>query len=874
MTIFTVTVANDPGTASDGTTGSVGTLSWAIAQANATTGPHQIDINVDVNLTGPLSPVFNSVTINGNGHTVDAGGVTRIFMIGVDNATLHDSRYAGSIIAQRPQVTISDLTLANGLAHGGDGSGDAGGGMGAGGALFVNSSADVTLDGVSFVDNAAKGGRGGLTYGGGGGGGGLGGDGGGLGGANGQSGGGGIFGNGHWAGGGLFGDAGLDLSAGGGGYSGDGGLGGLLFGDGADGLLSIAGLTGSGGNGLGVLFGGSGGANGGGGGGGGEDSGLTLPGGGGGFGGENGVALNGGSGGDGGFGGGGGGFDLGNGGSGGFGGGGAYQADGGFGGGGGELGDGGFGGGGGGGSGNGGFGGGGGSGGQPGFGGGTGDVGIDGGGGGGAGMGGAIFVVEGGSLTIGGTASTSGGAVAGGDSKSLLHGSAFGTGLFLQGTGTLTFDPAADETVTIADVITDQVGSGGTGNDAKSWNLIKTGDGTLVLSGENSYSGTTTVSGGVLQVTGKILSSLGVIAASDGTFRADGSASATSVTVKSGGTLGGNGGVGTVNVCGRRQRQRGRQRRHPDNRRHYLRHRRISRRGDRRDRCRAPVATTSSSSTGRVDLGGATLDGELITASHPPPAPAFTILANDGSDAVVGTFDGLPEGSVVVFDQRQFSVTYKGGDGNDVVLTALQTVIVGTGKKDVVNADTTVKGQLLPTDAADIIKGKGANDTLSGLGGDDQINGGKGKDDITGKSGNDVLNGKNGKDTIHGSKGNDSLDGGKANDKLTGGQDADAFVFSTQLGNNNVDKITDFGKGDDVIQLDSAIFTKIGPAGELANTYFTKGAKAEGSSPQIVYQKSTGDIFYAKNGDASGNQVLFAKVDKGTSLSHHDFFIV
>ena len=151
MTTFAVTVANDPGTASDGTTGAVGTLSWAIAQANATTGPHEIDINVDVNLSGPLSPIFNSVTINGNGHTVDAGGVTRIFMIGVDNATLHDSTYAGSIIAERPQVTISDLTLANGLAQGGDGSGDAGGGMGAGGALFVNSSADVTLDGEEHI---------------------------------------------------------------------------------------------------------------------------------------------------------------------------------------------------------------------------------------------------------------------------------------------------------------------------------------------------------------------------------------------------------------------------------------------------------------------------------------------------------------------------------------------------------------------------------------------------------------------------------------------------------------------------------------------------------------------------------------------------
>ena len=74
MATFDVTIADDPGTNSAGTTGAPGTLSWALAQANAQAGPHTINITVDVNLTGPLSPIFNSVTIEGNGHTIDAGG--------------------------------------------------------------------------------------------------------------------------------------------------------------------------------------------------------------------------------------------------------------------------------------------------------------------------------------------------------------------------------------------------------------------------------------------------------------------------------------------------------------------------------------------------------------------------------------------------------------------------------------------------------------------------------------------------------------------------------------------------------------------------------------------------------------------------------
>ena len=65
------------------------TPSWALAQANAQAGPHTINIMVDVNLTGPLSPIFNSVTINGNDHTINAAGTTRIFMVGVDLATMN-----------------------------------------------------------------------------------------------------------------------------------------------------------------------------------------------------------------------------------------------------------------------------------------------------------------------------------------------------------------------------------------------------------------------------------------------------------------------------------------------------------------------------------------------------------------------------------------------------------------------------------------------------------------------------------------------------------------------------------------------------------------------------------------------------------------
>jgi autotransporter-associated beta strand protein len=49
----------------------------------------------------------------------------------------------------------------------------------------------------------------------------------------------------------------------------------------------------------------------------------------------------------------------------------------------------------------------------------------------------------------------------------------------------------------------------------------------------------------------------------------------------------------------------------------------------------------------------------------------FTILKNDGTDAVSGTFSGLSEGSTLTIGSEQFKISYVGGDGNDVVLTQI-----------------------------------------------------------------------------------------------------------------------------------------------------------------------------------------------------------
>ncbi|MFZ5672708.1 MAG: autotransporter domain-containing protein [Pseudomonadota bacterium] len=422
-------------------------LADAIAQSNDSPGNDVIVLTGNVTLNNFLPPIGTAtsgeLTIDLGGNTISGNNATRVFF------------------ANQGDLKISNGTIADGLAQGGQGGGGnegaGGGGMGAGGALYVRSGANVTVDGVSFANNQATGGMGGAPAGanfGGGGGGGLGGNGGTAhSDDDGSGGGGGAFANGASSSG--------DLGGSGGGPNGGAGGGSLLPG-GNGGDLSGGGGSGGGYNGI-AASGGNGGY---GAGGGGSSHKFES------------------AGGAGGYGGGGGGNGVGAAGNGGFGGGGGGGYE---------------------------------SGGLGGFGGGQGAGGAGFGGGGGAGFGGAVFVQDGGSLIITGSGAMSGGGVQGGSAgDGATGGMARGSGIFLQNAG-MTFAPGQGQTQTVSDIIADD-----TGNGDNSGKLIKDGDGTLILSAINTYSGGTTITAGILQVAAdnNLGASTGGIAIGDGTLRA------------------------------------------------------------------------------------------------------------------------------------------------------------------------------------------------------------------------------------------------------------------------------------------------------------------------------------------------------------------
>lgn len=160
-------------------------------------------------------------------------------------------------------------------------------------------------------------------------------------------------------------------------------------------------------------------------------------------------------------------------------------------------------------------------------------------------------------------------------------------------------------------------------------------------------------------------------------------------------------------------------------------------------------------------------------------------------DALIGDFgDNILDGGKGGLD------TLIGGFGNDTVSYA--------------NADGLVKINL----ATNVLGGRAVGDIISGfenaIGGTfgDALTGTNGSNILDGGAGNDRIDGADGNDTLIGGAGNDILSGGGGNDKLydglgqdalTGGTGRDIFYFAAIDG--SLDRITDFAKGQDIVDL-------------------------------------------------------------------------
>jgi Ca2+-binding RTX toxin-like protein len=126
------------------------------------------------------------------------------------------------------------------------------------------------------------------------------------------------------------------------------------------------------------------------------------------------------------------------------------------------------------------------------------------------------------------------------------------------------------------------------------------------------------------------------------------------------------------------------------------------------------------------------------------------------------------------------------------------------------------------------------------------------------------LNGGAGNDTIHASLGADILIGGA-------GKDTFSFDFlPSTFGGPDVDTIKDFSSRDDTIKLMSLYFDGI-DTGKLDKAEFVLGTEAKDAGDRIIYDKSTGHLFYDEDGTGGASQVLLATLTNKAALSFTDF---
>jgi Ca2+-binding RTX toxin-like protein len=154
------------------------------------------------------------------------------------------------------------------------------------------------------------------------------------------------------------------------------------------------------------------------------------------------------------------------------------------------------------------------------------------------------------------------------------------------------------------------------------------------------------------------------------------------------------------------------------------------------------------------------------------------------------------------------------------------------------------------------------------------FNAGMGNDQVTGGSANDFLVGGAGNDVLRGRGGNDKFIGGGGNDLMSGGAGDDAFIGNAPLNaSTNVDRIGDFRSSDDTLQLDDAVFAGLS-AGALAAGAFALSTSAGEADDRVIYDQSTGNLFFDGDGGARDDLTLFARLTNKASIAANDFLIV
>lgn len=155
-----------------------------------------------------------------------------------------------------------------------------------------------------------------------------------------------------------------------------------------------------------------------------------------------------------------------------------------------------------------------------------------------------------------------------------------------------------------------------------------------------------------------------------------------------------------------------------------------------------------------------------------------------------------------------------------------------------------------------------------------KVNADAGSNVITTGGGADVINGAAGDDTINAGAGNDTVSGGDGNDAITLGLGSDVVIVSF-LG--SVDTIADFSAVNDKIQLSKTALPALLATGSLGATTLEIGAgftDAHTAGGRIVYNSTTGDLFYDSDGSGAAVSVLIVTLTGAPVLTAANFSVI
>lgn len=286
---------------------------------------------------------------------------------------------------------------------------------------------------------------------------------------------------------------------------------------------------------------------------------------------------------------------------------------------------------------------------------------------------------------------------------------------------------------------------------------------------------------------------------------------------------------------------------------------------------------------------------ENIDASSLVNAGGTTDITGSSGDNVIA---GSSANDVINGGGGQDTIT--GGAGDDRITMAINSIdSIDAGTAEQIDGDTlvltgsasvttTIQVDLSVTAGTDQVTGllenlvqanfenvDGSEVVLSSL----FVTGSADANSITGTNQNDTLDGGDGGDVLDGGDGDDILIGGLGEDTLNGGLGVDQFrITELQTGGGNcVDTITDFLPGTDKLVFSKSAFgglTAAAGATDLSGEYHA-GSEAASTSDHLIYDNSTGNLYYDADGTGAIMQELIAILgNKPAALSGTDFMTI